>query len=124
MTGVQTCALPISQGKEDFKISEYYRKDYAGMHVVFSIIWTTIGYACLAGIVVLAGIQALLANMSVGFLVTLGAVAIAGYLVVVIVYAFITSHIYNKRHKNARQRVKKYNHDLLKLLKMYEKEKR
>lgn len=113
-----------TQGKEDFKISEYYRKDYAGMHVVFSIIWTTIGYACLAGIVVLAGIQALLANMSVGFLVTLGAVAIAGYLVVVIVYAFITSHIYNKRHKNARQRVKKYNHDLLKLLKMYEKEKR
>ena len=113
-----------TQGKEHFKISEYYRKDYAGMHVVFSIIWTSIGYACLAGIVVLAGIQALLANMSVGFLVTLGAVAIAGYLVVVIVYAFITSHIYNKRHKNARQRVKKYNHDLLKLLKMYEKEKR
>ncbi len=113
-----------TQGKEDFKISEYYRKDYAGMHVVCSIIWTTIGYACLAGIIVLAGLQALLANMSVGFLVTLGAVAIAGYLVAVIVYAFITSHIYNKKHKNARQRVKKYNHDLLKLLKMYEKEKR
>ena len=23
-----------TQGKEDFKISEYYRKDYAGMHTI------------------------------------------------------------------------------------------
>ena len=111
-----------TQGKEDFKISEYYRKDYAGMHIVFSILWITLGYACLVGLIALAGLQALLANMSMGLIVTLGVIVVVAYVVVVIVYAVITSHIYNKRHKNARQRVKKYNHNLIKLLKMYEKE--
>ena len=36
----------------------------------------------------------------------------------------IASHIYNEKHKKARKRVKKYNHNLIQLLKMYEKEKR
>ena len=111
-----------TQGKEDFKISEYYRKDYAGMHIIFSIIWITIGYVCLAGLIILGGLTMFLEKMSVGFIMTAGAAAVVGYLIVVIVYAVVTSHIYNKKHKNARQRVKKYNHDLTKLLKMYEKE--
>ena len=49
---------------------------------------------------------------------------LAGYVGVVIVYCGIASHIYNEKHKKARKRVKKYNHNLIQLLKMYEKEKR
>ncbi len=111
-----------TQGKEDFKISEYYRKDYTGMHIIFSILWTTIGYVCIVALAVVAGLKTLLANMSTGLILTLGVAGVVGYFAVVIVFAVITSHIYNKRHKNARQRVKRYNHDLVKLLKMYEKE--
>lgn len=111
-----------TEGREDFKISEYYRKDYAGMHIIFSIIWVTIGYACVVALAALAGLQSLMEHMSTGLVLTLGAAVAVGYLVVVIVYAVITSHIYNKKHKNARQRVKKYNHDLTRLLKIYEKE--
>lgn len=113
-----------TQGKEDFKISEYYRKDYAGMHILFSFFWTTIGYICVVALVMLAGLQTLMAKMSMSFVVTLGIIVVAGYLAVVIIYSIITSHIYNKKHRNARQRVKKYNHDLIRLLKMYEKENR
>lgn len=113
-----------AQGREDFKISEYYRKDYVGMHILFSIFWSTIGYVCAAGLIVLAALKFLMNNMSMGLLLTLGAGAVVGYLVVVIVYAVITSHIYNQKHKDARQRVKKYNHDLTRLLKMYEKERK
>lgn len=113
-----------TQGKEDFKISEYYRKDYAGIHILFSFFWTTIGYVCVVALVVLAGLQTLMAKMSMRYIVTLGIIVVAGYLAVVIIYSIITSYIYNKRHRNARQRVKRYNHDLIKLLKMYEKEKR
>ncbi len=113
-----------TQGKEDFKISEYYRKDYAGMHMLFSFFWVTIGYVCVVALVVLAGLQPLLDKMSMQLLVTLGVIVIVGYLALVIIYLIITSHIYNKKHRDARQRVKRYNHDLLKLLKMYEKENR
>lgn len=113
-----------TQGKEDFKISEYYRKDYAGIHVICSILWVTVGYACLAALLVFAGLEKLMAGMSMGLLFTIIGVAIAGYIMTLIVFGLVTSHIYNKKHQDARYRVKLYNHDLIKLLKMYEKEKR
>lgn len=113
-----------TQGKEDFKISEYYRKDYAGLHILFSILWITVGYALLVALAVLTGLEALMESMSAALIVTMAAGIAIGYLITVIVYVIITSHIYNTRHKNARQRVKKYNHNLTMLLKMYEKEKK
>ena len=113
-----------TQGKEDFKISEYYRKDYAGIHVICSILWVTVGYACLAALLEFAGLEKLMAGMSMGLLFTIIGVAIAGYIMTLIVFGLVTSHIYNKKHQDARYRVKLYNHDLIKLLKMYEKEKK
>lgn len=112
------------QGKEDFKISEYYRKDYAGLHVICSILWVTVGYVCLGALIVLAGLDALMSKMSAGLIITLGLAAVVGYFVLVIAFAVISSHVFNRKHRQARQRVKKYNHDLTRLLKMYEKEKR
>ncbi len=113
-----------TQGKEDFKISEYYRKDYTGLHILCSVLWTTIGYVCLVALVGLGGLSFLMDHMSLKIIIILAAAAVGVYLAVVIVYAVIASRIYNKKHKNARQRVKKYNHDLTKLLRMYEKENR
>ena len=111
-----------TQGNDDFKVSGYYRKDYVGMHMICTFLWVTIGYVCLAGLLVLAGMDAIISKMSVGFLITLMIVAVAGYFV--ILFLSLTSRIYNKKHQYARNRVKMYNHDLIKLLKMYEKEKR
>jgi len=62
--------------------------------------------------------------MSNGLILFLFLIILAGYVGVVIVYCGIASHIYNEKHKKARKRVKKYNHNLIQLLKMYEKEKR
>lgn len=113
-----------TQGKEDFRISEYYRKDYAGIHTICSFLWVTVGFICVAALLALSGMDALLSKLSVGLIITLGLMAVAAYLAIVIVYAVITSHIYNKKHRDARQRVKRYNHNLTRLLKMYEKENR
>ncbi|GFI36710.1 hypothetical protein AALA13_02480 [Lachnospiraceae bacterium 50-23] len=113
-----------TEGKEDFKISEYYKSDYIGMHIICSILWVTVGYVGIGVLVVLAGLEDLMAKMSMGLLVTLMIGAVAGYLATVIIFAVVTRHIYNKRHQDARQRVKLFNHDLIKLLKLYEKEKK
>ena len=108
-----------TQGKEDFKISAYYSKDYTSLHMLCSFIWVTIGYVLVVGLAVLAGLDSLLGHMSMAVMVLIGGMAIVGWLAVVIIYAMITSHVYNEKHKNSRQRVKKYNHDLTRLLKMY-----
>ena len=49
-----------TQGKEDFKVSAYYRKDYASMHGICSFLWVTFGYACVVGLAMLAGMEQLL----------------------------------------------------------------
>ena len=113
-----------TQGKDDFKVSGYYRKDYVGMPMICTFLWVTIGYVCLAGLLALAGMDAIISKISVGFLITLMIVAVAGYFILLILFLSLTSRIYNKKHQHARNRVKMYNHDLIKLLKMYEKEKR
>ena len=111
-----------TQGKEDFKVSAYYRKDYASMHGICSFLWVTFGYACVVGLAMLAGMEQLLSKMSSGLVVMLAVIILAGYVFLVVLYTVISSHIYNQKHRDARQRVKKYNHDLTRLLKMYEKE--
>ena len=104
------------------KISAYYRKDYASLHTLYSIIWVTIGYICAIVLIALGGLEMWMEKMTMGFMITLGIVVVAGYVVVLIVYAVVSNRIYNKKHRESRTRVKKYNHDLTRLLKIYEKE--
>ena len=112
-----------TQGKEDFKISEYYRKDYVGLHSICSFLWVTVGYICVWMLILLAGFDLIVGHMSLLLMLIMMLVAVVGYVVILAIYAGVTSHVYNQKHKDARQRAKMYNHDLIKLLKLYEKEK-
>lgn len=112
------------EGKEDLKIGSYYQKDYVSMHVVGGFIWTTIGYACLIALIAISSFDKLLGSMSMGMMFTLLGVVVIGYLAVVIIYSVITHMIYKRKYQSARMRIKKYNHDLSRLLKLYEKENR
>lgn len=111
-----------NEGREDLKVSAYYRKDYVSYHTVCSILWVTIGYGCMVLLIGLCMFDKLLGSMSMETLMAMAVTATMGYLAVVVIYALITYVIYNKRHQKARMRIKKYNHDLTRLLKIYEKE--
>ena len=112
-----------NQGKEDLKINEYYRNDYAGFHMICSIIWVTLGYVGIVGLGIFAALDYLVANISKALIVMLGMGIAGGYLAVLVIYAFIARYVFSKKHKEARERIKGFNHDLTELLKMYEKEK-
>lgn len=84
----------------------------------------TVGYVCIVALALLAGMDNLMESMSNGLIIFLALIILAGYVGVVIVYCGLASHIFNEKHKKARKRVKQYNHNLIQLLKMYEKEKR
>ena len=113
-----------NQGKEDLKINEYYRKDYAELHTICSIIWVTLGYAGVVGLGCLAALDYLLLNLSKSLIITMGLAIVGGYLAVLIVYSLVAQYVFRHKHKGARERIRYYNNDLTKLLKMYEKEKR
>ena len=112
-----------NEGREDIRISAYYKKDYVSLKMIGTFIWTTIGYVCLLGLVFLWGMTGWMEKLNLALLIMLAAVIILGYLALLIITMTATSRICEKKHRNARMRMKRYNHGLLRLMKLYEKEK-
>lgn len=112
-----------NEGKEDFKINEYYRKDYTGYYTLWSILWVTVGYVVAAGLVAVAGLDYIMDHMSKSLLIKMAIAVVIGYLIVVVIYTVISHRIYNRKHRKARQRMRTFNYDLIRLLKLYDKEK-
>lgn len=112
-----------TKGKEDFKISEFYRKDYVSLHNICAFLWVTAGYGLLAGLLGIVFLDVILKHLSVTLITVLGLAAISGYVAVLTVYLLLSTGIYNRRHQDARKRVKRYHYHLTRLIKLYEREK-
>ncbi len=111
-----------NQGEEDFHISEYYRKDYVGLHLWFTFFWVTLGYIMVVGIGLYMAMDALTKILSGAFLIFFAGGILIGYICVLGIYMVVTGYIYGEKHKEARKRVRTYNHNLVRLLKLYDKE--
>ena len=120
---VKLASYEEKEGKEDLKISSYYKKDYASLNRWCTFLWTTAGYAILVVLFGLANMDRLLENFTMKAMIILGVAVIAGYIAMIVVYSAIAHKFYQKKHIKARQRVKRYSHNLLLLNKLYEKEK-
>lgn len=112
------------EGAEDFRISAYYKKDYSSFHTIVTVIWVTIGYAIAVGVGAVAFLDVILKNLNMAFLVMLVICLLTGYVVLVLMYGIVASRFYQKKHTDARMRVKKFNHDLTRLNRMYERKKK
>ena len=112
-----------SLAPEDLKISSYYKKDYASMNTLITVIWITIGYALAAGLVVLCNVDALLKDLTMTKMFIIIAVAVGAYIILLVVYCVCASSFYKSKHNKAKQRVKMYYRDLSRLGKVYMKEK-
>ncbi|WP_337606514.1 hypothetical protein [Claveliimonas sp.] len=110
------------EGREDMKISAYYKKDYISMKTVATILWTTVGYGCVILLIGLAAMNSLLENLTLTTMLVLAAVAVVAYVAALIVTILVTRKISSGKHRDARMRMKRYNHGLIRLLKIYEKE--
>ena len=110
------------KGKVDLKISAYYRKDYVSIHRLYTFFWVTIGYILALALVFMAGLEKWMDKMSMELFITVAAVIVVGYIALLIFNIIVSNRVYNRKHQDARMRVKKYNHDLTRLLKFYERE--
>ena len=110
--------------KEDLKISSYYKRDYTSLNTLISIMWITVGYVMAAALIVLCNLESLLENLTITKMILIAAIAVAGYLVLVIIYCVCASSFYTEKHNSAKRRVKKYYRDLVRLEKMGIKEKK
>lgn len=116
-------AYESTQGKEDLRISGYYRKDYTSLNTLITILWITVGYAVLTALVMIGYLDVLMADLSMKRVITIGGVVIGVYIMLIIVYAVGASSFYRTKYNQSKKRVKQYYRDLTRLGKMYKKEK-
>lgn len=105
-------------GEEDLKISSYYRKDYTSLNTWITLIWVTVGYFLLGGIIFLCYGESLIEGITITRLLIFAAIAVALYLALIIIYGIGAGSFYSKKHDRAKQRVKKYIRDITRLEKM------
>ncbi|HJB00742.1 MAG TPA: hypothetical protein H9780_06220 [Candidatus Mediterraneibacter merdavium] len=108
-------------GGEDLKISGYYKKDYTSLNTWITLIWITIGYALVGGVIFLCYGDTLMEGLTIMRLFLYAAVAIGAYLVLLIIYGIGAGNFYAKKHTRAKQRVKRYLRDITRLQKMNDK---
>lgn len=108
-----------NEGKEEIRISRYYRSDYIGMAMLKNLFLTTIGYLLLWTAIIAYNIDHLLNNIHRMNLAMVIVEFILGYIIAVTVYSIIT---YVKRHGEyikAKRNVKVYYAKLNDLAKGY-----
>lgn len=112
------------QGAEDIKINSYYKRDYVGFKTLIAMIWITLAYAL--AVIMWAGLfmDEILQKISVNYIIFCAVSIVGIYLVLLLVYIVAASEFYKAKYTKARNRLKKYNHNLTRLNKMYEKEKK
>ena len=108
-------------GEEELKIAGYYKKDYTSLNTWITLIWITVGYVLLVGIIFLCYGENMMEGITITRLLFLGAVALALYLALMIMYGIGAGNFYSKKHIRAKQRVKKYLRDISRLEKMNKK---
>ena len=111
------------QAEEDLQISGYYRKDYTSLHVWITLIWVTIGYGIAVGLFAICTMEILLEGLTILKMLILMGIAVGLYIVILIAYGVGAAVFYRKKHKHAKENMKKYYRDLSRLQKMYKKEK-
>jgi len=107
------------QGKEDIKLSNYYRSDYVRLNVMKTIISTTIGFLILLALFAAYKMEYIVneaINLNYGTILRL---ILAVYFAVLIVYIFITSVFYFIKYSASRNRLTRYYRMLRRLKKIY-----
>lgn len=119
---VKLASYESKRGKEDMKINSYFKKDYVSFNVLWTMIWLTIGYVLLVGLIGFAYMERLLENFSIEKVMLLVVVIFALYIALMVLYGFVSARFYRRKHIEARHNMKNHIHGLEILEKLYDKE--
>lgn len=119
---IKLASYDEKSGAQDLKINSYLKKTYVRFNILISLLWATLGYIALAGIIGLSCMEVVLENLTLSTLIMLGGSFVIGYFITIVIVACVTGKFYKKKYTEARNNVKKYTKDLEILEKMYERE--
>ncbi len=109
-------------GKEELKISRYYRSDYLAFALFRNFFLITLGYAIIIGLIALYYMEHILDNIQNMNIIYLAGIVVGGYLITLVVYSVATYARYALKYKKGRRGVHLYDRKLAELMELYGKE--
>ncbi|SNU08314.1 hypothetical protein SAMN06297422_11760 [Lachnospiraceae bacterium] len=106
----------------DLSLSRYYREDYVKFGCLKTIIATTICYWLCIAVYVLINFEKVLNDLNTMDYFKVISRLMGGYVLVMVVFYIYAFIVYNFKYMKAKPGIIKYNRDLGKLIKLYEKE--
>lgn len=109
-------------GKEDIRLSKYYKTDYVRYQVIKSIISATIGYVLILALIMLYKSEYLIKNAVKLDYKTIGLYVLGFYIIIVAIYGLSSIVIYSRKYDLSRKKLGRYYKLLKRLEKMYSDE--
>lgn len=109
-------------GKEDIKLSQYYKRDYIRLQILNTIVFSTIGYLLILLLVGIYQSEYLIAKAVKLDYHTLGMYILGVYIMVLTVSVLCTIIGYTLKFEASRRKLAGYNKGLKYLRKIYESE--
>jgi hypothetical protein len=110
------------EGKEDIRLSKYYKTDYVRFQVLKSLISATVGYALILFLIILYRSEYILLNAVTLNYKTIGAYILGLYIMIITVYGLGSVIIYSLRYDISRKKLSRYFKLLKRLNKIYKEE--
>lgn len=109
-------------GKNDIKISHFYKSDYIRYNILKTIVAVTVGIALLLGFAGLYNMEYIISNATKINYRQLGISLLILYLLIIIGYVILTIAVTSVKYKRARKSLVKYNRNLKELYAIYKAE--
>jgi len=110
-------------GKEDIKISKYYKTDYVRLQVLKSVVSATVGYVLILLMIGMYKAESIISDAVKLDFVRIGQIILGFYIMIITVYAISSIIGYSIKYDNSRKYLSKYYKSLKKLSNIYREEK-
>jgi len=107
-------------GKEDIRLSKYYKTDYVRFQVLKTIIASTVAYALILGLIVFYNIEYLVRNAVVLNYKLLGSYVLGFYIMTITLFGLGALVGYSIKYDASRKKLSKYYKLLRRLRKIYD----
>ena len=110
------------EGKEDIRLSKYYKTDYVRYQVIKSIVCATIGYALILMLIFIYKSEEIIKNAVTLDYKTIGIVVLGIYIIIAALYGLGSSVGYAIKYDLSRKKLSRYYKLLKRLNKIYHEE--
>lgn len=110
------------KGKEDIKMSQYYRTDYVRYGVLKSLVSITVAYLLILVLILVYQSEYVIEEAVKLDYKQIGTYILGIYIMLIIIYAILTTLGYSLKYRRSRKKLNQYDKDLKLLQKIYKEE--